>query len=133
MIENQLKRFLGFAEVFHNIRKRLLLSLAESIVAICVNVCLKKEKEMLTGNKDKKTSMLSIGSILIIASYILWAPMFLFVALALGDKALFWCSLATAAYIVSWILLITGFVLAGPDAARSGHRWVNKLFRKKLH
>ena len=124
-----MKSFLGFAEVFYDIRKSLLQSLAKSILAIYVNVWLKKEQEMITGNKDKKTSMLNLGFMLVIASYILWAPMFLFVALALGDKSWFWCSLATASYVVSWILLITGFLLAGPDAARSGHRWIVKLFR----
>jgi len=123
--------FLRFREVFHDIRKKRLLSLAKSILSIYVNVWLKKEQEITIGNKHKKTSILNIGSILVIASYILWAPMFLFVTLALGGKAWLWCSLATVSYIVSWILLITGFLLAGPDAARSGHRWVVKLFRQK--
>ena len=86
---------------------------------------------MITGNKLKKTSTLNIGFVLVIASYILWAPMFVFVTLALGGKAWLWCSLATASYVLSWILLITGFLLAGPDVARSGHRWVAKLLKPK--
>ncbi|GJQ57272.1 MAG: hypothetical protein D8M57_18015 [Candidatus Scalindua sp. AMX11] len=86
---------------------------------------------MITGNKQRKRLLLKIGFILVVVSYILWAPTFLFVTLALGGKVWLWYQLATASYVASWILLIAGFLLAGPDAARSGRRWIMKLFRQK--
>ncbi|MDR4503998.1 MAG: hypothetical protein MRK01_04285 [Candidatus Scalindua sp.] len=86
---------------------------------------------MIAEKKQKKRSLLKIGFMLVLVSYMLWAPTFLFVVMSFSGKAWLWCLLATVSYTLSWILLVAGFLLAGPDAARSGRRWIARLLGQK--
>jgi membrane protein implicated in regulation of membrane protease activity len=80
---------------------------------------------------QRKRSMMRIGFILVVLSYVLLAPTFVFIALGLHHKAWFWCRLAAATYVLNWVLFAIGFLLAGHHAVRSGHRWFRDRLRRK--
>ena len=80
---------------------------------------------------DKKTSLVKIGVVLVVASYILLAPTFLSLAAGLTGNAWLWYRLAAVSYVVSWILLIAGLLVAGPGVVRSARLSVARLLRRK--
>ena len=81
--------------------------------------------------RGKRKSLVKIGVMLVVASYILLAPTFLSLAAGLTGKAWLWYRLAAASYVASWILLIAGLLVAGPGVVRSARLSVAKLFRRK--
>lgn len=87
---------------------------------------------MIKISHNKNKSLFKIGFILIVFSYLFLVPAFLFAALGFGHtEAWLWYYLAAASYVMSWILFIAGFLMAGREAVRSGRYWILKIFRGK--
>ena len=85
----------------------------------------------MTETNDKRTSLLRIGCALVVISYLLWIPTFLFAALAVGAEAWFWGRCSACAYALSWAFFIAGLVVAGRDAVRASRRWIGRMFRRQ--
>ena len=91
----------------------------------------RKESVMKAGGEPNRRLLLRIGAALVVVSYVFLAATFLFAALALGGNARLWGGVAGATYGFSWLLFITGFLLAGREAVRSGLHWLAGIFRRK--
>ena len=81
--------------------------------------------------KQRKLPLIRIGIALIALSYVCLALTFIFAAIALAGQTGPWYWLGIAAYALSWLLFVAGFIVAGPDTARASHRWLLALFKRK--
>lgn len=74
---------------------------------------------MLTAGYERKRKLLfRIGLVLILVSYALWGAMFVFGTLALRDTGSSWWPVASAAFILSWVIFAAGLCLAGIETSR---------------
>ncbi len=85
--------------------------------------------------RDKKEwKSLKLGIWLVAISYVPWAFMFAFGALALSTKASLWTYLSMGMFTLSWVIFILGLIIGGPEAVRCARRFARdalKRFRKK--
>jgi hypothetical protein len=86
---------------------------------------------MNTESQHKPVPWLKIGVTLVVISYILWAPILLFLSMGIGAKAWLWCRIAGITYGISWILFIAGFIIAGSEATQLGRSWILEKLKKK--
>lgn len=86
----------------------------------------------LTAETERNRKLrFKIGLVLIVVSYIFWGAMFAFGALAIHNTDLPLWYVASAAFVLSWIVFAAGLWLAGIEASRMVRRRFLHFFGQK--
>jgi len=87
---------------------------------------------MLTAEAERNRKLrFKIGLVLIVVSYVFWGATFAFGALALHNTGFPWWRVASAAFVLSWIIFTAGLLLAGKEAGRMVRRRFLRFFGQK--
>ena len=92
------------------------------------------ERADLTVLKEKHTLPVTVGIFLIVFSFIIVIPSFLIVGLIAAHlkKPMVGVIGIPLAYGISWLILMLGMYLTGPEYAKALGRWVTRVILEKI-
>lgn len=86
----------------------------------------------LTAEAERNRKLrFKIGLVLIVVSYVLWWATFALGALALHNTGFPWWRVASAAFVLSWVVFAAALWLAGMEASRMVRRKFLRFFGQK--